>query len=429
MSEVTLGGYSAEKELAAQQVQRGGKTVYIVSLPIQLVPVLLPVPDPLNPVEANRAVSKSHANDFGVYWLGNADSWTVPPLIVDTADFLKFHEEFAVANGPKLGRVVLPDYSNKILKILDGQHRILGWNLVRDKLLRDLEMAQEQNAQTQRTGTALEKQEITKKLESIRFNINRMQTEQVTLEIITGVTTSEHQTFFVTIADHALGINKAERVRLDETNMTSRVARHLAKNNILLKDRVADRKGSVSKKSKELMGLSNVRDIVRHACFGIKGKVTMAREKDFVDSNAIEMSEHFLRAMTEAVPALNNIAEMKYLPMSLREESLLGSVTIWRCLAGSYNDLAITLVDNRELRWSKQGHEKFVAMLSDVQKKMKITTNNGQKSILSAWAETDCFNPNETAPRSRSQDLKNLSALFTAWAESGTAFSPKKIKK
>ena len=155
----------------------------------------------------------------------------------------------------------------------------------------------------------------------------------------------------------------------------------------------------------------------------------MAREKEFVDSNAFEMSEHFLRAMTEAVPALKNISEMKYLPMTLREESLLGSVTIWRCLAGSYNDLAITLVNNRELRWSKDGHEKFVAMLTEVQKKMKITTTNGQKSILSAWAETDCFNPNETAPRSRSQDLKNLSALFTAWAGSGTPFSPKKIKK
>ena len=429
MSEVTLGGYSAEKELAAQQVQRGGKTVYIVSLPIQLVPVLLPIPDPLHPVEANRAVSKSHAQDFGVYWLGNADSWTVPPLLVDTADSLKFHETFSVANGPKLGRVVLPDYSNKILRILDGQHRILGWNLVRDKLLRDLEMAQEQSAQTQRTGTQLEKQEIAKKLEKIHFNINRMQNEQVTLEIITGVTVSEHQTFFVTIADHALGINKAERVRLDETNMTSRVARHLVKNSPLLKDRVADRKGSVSKKSNELMGLSNVRDIVRHACFGIKGKVTMAREKDFVDANAIEMSEHFLRAMTEAVPAIHKIVEMKYLPMTLREESLLGSVTIWRCLAGSYNDLAITLVDNRELRWNKSGHEKFVAMLSEVQKKMKITNIEGQKRIISAWSETDCFNPNETAPRSRSQDLKNLSALFTAWAESGTPFSPKKIKK
>ena len=429
MAEITLGGYSAEKELAAQQVQRGGKTVYIVSLPIQLVPVLLPIPDPLHPFDSNRAVRKSHADDFGVYWLRNADSWTVPPLLVDTADSLKFHEEFSVANGPKLGRVVLPDYSNKILKILDGQHRILGWNLVRDKLMKDLELAQEQNAQTQRTGTQIEKQEISKKLESIRFNISRMQNEQVTLEIITGVTNSEHQTFFVTIADHALGINNSERVRLDETNMTSRVARSLSESLPLLKDRVEDRKGSVSRKSKDLMALSNVRDIVRHACFGIKGKVTMAREKEIVDANAFEITEHFFRAMTEAVPAINNIVEMKYLPMTLREESLLGSVTIWRCLAGSYNDLAVNFVDNKSLHWNKSGHEKFVAMLSEVQKKMKISQTEGTKKILSAWSETDCFNPNETAPRSRSQDLKNLSALFTAWAESGVPFTPKKIHK
>ena len=114
---VTLGGYSADKELAAQQVSRGGKTVYIVSLPIQLVPVLLPVPNPLEPLESNRAVRKSHADDFGQYWLKNPDSWTVPPLLVDTSDYLKFKEEFSIVNGPRLGKVILPEYSNKILKI------------------------------------------------------------------------------------------------------------------------------------------------------------------------------------------------------------------------------------------------------------------------------------------------------------------------
>lgn len=428
MSEIVLGGYSAEKELASQQIQRGGKTVYIVSLPIQLVPVLLPIPDPLHPLEHNRAVRKSHADDFGVYWLRNADSWTVPPLLVDTADHLKFQEAFAIANGPRLGKVFLPDYSNKILRILDGQHRILGWSLVRDKLMKDLEVAQDQYALAQRSGTELEKQEIKKKLEGIRSNLNRMQTEQVTLEIITGVTATEHQTFFVTIADHALGINSSERTRLDETNMTSRVAKQLADSVPLLKNRIEMRKGSVSKKSKDLMALSNVRDIVRHTCFGIKGKVTMAREKEIIDANAFDVTENFFRAVTEAVPQVASIAEMKYLPMTLREESLLGSVTIWRCLAGSYNDLAVKMIDNKELRWDKQGHDSFVRMLSELHKRMKITSNGGEKRISPSWAETGCFNPNETAPRSRSQDLRNLSALFTQWAINGTLFQPKKLK-
>lgn len=428
MSEITLAGYSPDKELAAQQVSRGGKTVYIVSLPIQLVPVLLPVPDPLRPFDSNRAVRKSHADDFGAYWLKYADSWTVPPLLVDTADSLKFQESFSIANGPRLGKVTLPDYSNKILRILDGQHRILGWNLVRDKLMRDLEMYQEQFTQAQRTGTELEKQEIEKKLKNVRVSISRMQSEQVTLEIITGVTAAEHQTFFITIADHALGINNSERTRLDETNMTSRVAKQLTDSLPLLKNRVEMRKGSVSKKSKDLMALSNVRDIVRHSCFGIKGKVTMAREKEIVDANAFEITEHFFRAMTDSVPSLAAIVDMKFLPMTLREESLLGSITIWRCLAGAYNDLAVKMVDNKQLIWSRAGHEKFVKMLSELYKRMKITTTDGKKSIQGAWTETGCFNPNETAPRSRSQDLKNLSALFTQWAENETIFNPKRIK-
>ncbi len=428
MSQVMLGGYSAEKELAAQQINRGGKTVYLVSLPLQLVPVILPVPDPLKPYDSNRAVRKSHAEDFGLYWLKNPDSWTVPPLLVDTPDHLKFVEEFSILNGPRLGKVVLPNYSNKILKILDGQHRILGWNMVNDKLMKDLETAQDQYAQAQKTGTELDKQAIKEKLDDIRLNLARMEKEQVTLEIITGVTNTEHQTFFVTIADNAYGINNSERTRLDETNMTSRVAKQLVNTLPLLQNRTEMRKGSVSKKSKDLMALSNVRDIVRHVCFGIKGKVTMAREKEIVDGNALDVCESFFDAMTEAVPVLKGIGET-YLPSALREESLLGSVTIWRCLAGAYNELAITIVDNRILKWNKSGHDKFVSMLTELNKKMKITHEGNSKKINSSWYRTGCFNPNETAPRSRSQDLKNLSALFVAWAESGTLFNPESVSK
>jgi len=116
---------------------RGGKSVYIVSLPINLVPVHLSVPDPSKPIDLNRAVSKTHAESFGKYWLSSPDSWTVPPLLVDTAQTLVFNADFTVENGPKMGTVQIPEYSNQILRTLDGQHRILGWALVRSKLLQE----------------------------------------------------------------------------------------------------------------------------------------------------------------------------------------------------------------------------------------------------------------------------------------------------
>ena len=133
--------------------------------------------------------------------------------------------------------------------------------------------------------------------------------------------------------------------------------------------------------------------------------------------------------MSEAVPQLNQITNGTYLPKALKQDSLLGSVTIWRCLAGAYNDLAVTLVNNKELHWNKTGHDKFVAMLTELYKKMKISGTGNDRKIIGAWAETGCFNPGELAPRSRAQDLRNLSTLFTSWAESGIAFDPKKVTK
>ena len=279
MEEVTLAGYASTKDLLAQLVTRGGKSVYIVSLPIQLIPVHLAIPDPTRPIELNRQVSKSHAEAFGDYWLKYPNSWTVPPLLVDCPSGLEFVMDLAIKNGPKIGRVKLPDYSNQILRTLDGQHRILGWHYVRTKLLKDLEMAQEEFSQVARTGTEIEKQLVQDKLDKIYMNIQRLESEQVTLEIITGVSEREHKEFFTTIADNAQGVNTSERTRLDETNMTSRVAKKLVNNIPLLAGRVEERKAAVGKGSKDLLSLANLRDVVRHTSFGIKGKVTMAREQ------------------------------------------------------------------------------------------------------------------------------------------------------
>jgi hypothetical protein len=424
---VTLAGYSATKELAAQSVTRGGKTVYIISLPIVLVPAHLPVPDPSKPIELNRAVKKSHAEEFGKYWLTSPDSWTVPPLLVDTAQSLKFEESFNIVNGPKIGKVQIPDYSNQILRILDGQHRILGWAMVREQLLRDEQIQSNLLIEARKSGTALEQKVIQDKLDTIRLGLQRMQNEQVTLEVITGVSDVEHKTFFVTVADNALGINASERTRMDEINMASRVAKQLADQVALLNDRVELRKASAGKKSKDLLSLANLRDIVRHVCFGIKGKVTLRREQEVSDALALELSMRFFEALTSAVPAFANIQERTYLPKDLKDESLLGSVTTIRCLAGSYHELAISRAKSGQLSWNREGHAQFVEMLTDAAKKMRITATSDGKSIAKSWAETGCFNTGEVAPRSRAQDLRNLSALFTLWAKSGQVFNPKKL--
>ena len=425
--QIVLGGYSETKDIAAQCVTRGGKTVFILSLPISLVPAHLSVPDPTKPIDLNRAVSKSHAESFGDYWLKHPSSWAVPPILVDTQHNLEFDMSLEIDKGPKIGVVKIPDYSNQILRTLDGQHRILGWTMVRDKLIN----AQARNAgmlqEAKNSGTELDKQILEQKLKEIKNDLERMHREQVTLEIITGVTDIEHKTFFVTIADNAQGINTSERTRLDEVNMTSRVAKTLATSNSLLSGRIEERKASAVKNSGDLMSIANLRNIVRHVCFGIKGKETLARERELNDSNALEVTENFLNAMIDSTPQLREIIEGTYTGKSLRQESLLGSITIWRCLAGAYHEIAVTKGQSHLLSVSKKGHDDFVAMATQAVKKMKFTTGNSGKSLNSSWYKTECFNPGEPAPRSRAQDLKALSALFTIWTKSGTVFDPQKL--
>lgn len=429
MEPLVLSGYSASKKFGAQRVTRGGKTVYILSLPIHLVPIHLPVPNPDRPIDSNRAVRKSHAEDFGQYWLKYPTSWTVPPLLVDTAHHLVFREEALIEDGPGFGIIEVPDYSASVLRTLDGQHRILGWDLIRTKLLLELDVFQEQLLSANRSGTDLEKDVAKKKVAELKAQLQRMNEEQVTIEIITGVSESEHKNFFITIADCAIGINSSERTRMDEVNKTSRIAKKLIDDIPLLANRVEMRKSAAGKNSKDLLSVANLRDIVRHLCFSIKGKVTLAREQKLDEGHALDIAQRFFSAMSEGIPALKGISDGVYLPRTMRTESLLGSSTFWRSLAGAYHELAVVVTDQVDLTFNPDGHRLFVEMLPNLVKVARIKSNASGRTIDPRWYATGCFSTGEIAPRSRAQDLNNLSLLLAQWARTGEIFNPAKPKK
>ena len=428
MTEVPSGLSNRPTELVAQQTNRCGKTVYIVSLPIDLVSQHLSVPDPEQPVEDNRQVSKAHAIEFGEYWRKNPDSWTVPPILVDCSDSLVFNEKYPILEGYRLGLVEIPRYSQEILRTLDGQHRIYGWDYITKKIYKEFDLAKDALLVSQNSGTDIEKGLAKKKLEEVKYDIERLNKEHVTLEIITNITLAEHKTFFVTIASKAKGVNQTEQTALDEINMSSRVARLMAENTSLFLNRVERRKNKASAQSKDIMSLSNLRDVVSNVCFGIAGRVTAGRERDFTDTNANAMAEHFIEAMLESSTALNSVIDGSYLPKELRNDSLLGSITIWKCLAGAYHELAVT-IDKNVFRWNEEGHKKFVEMARSAINQMEINEWDGSRTVNEHWYETQCFNPGEASARSRSQDLKNLTALFVAWAKSGNVFQPPSISK
>jgi hypothetical protein len=425
-----LSGYAETKQYAAQQTTRAGKTVYTITMPLSVVPVHLPVPDPVKPYEFNRQVDKGRAQKFADYWEANPDSWAVPPLLLDATNSYQFDPTFPVGDGLSLGVLNLPDHSRDQLRILDGQHRILGWSLVRRSLIdRESKLTETLQKMGQNGATKLELQVVQKKLDSVRASLKRLGSEQVTVEIITGVSLADHKTYFVTIADNAKGINKAERVRLDENTKVNKVAKKLAVTHPLLTDNVDPRRVSVPKTSKDLVSLANVADIVRHCSVGIAGKMSLGREVWMPETKIEEIATHFFDAVQQSVPVMSKLAGKTVDAKNLRATYLWGSVTILRTLAGAYFALAVALTDGTEtLSWSPQGHQKFIRLLkslTDDVMTITSTARNGER-LSPKWIATGLVPAGSIAPLSRAQDLKALSSLFLAWANSGEAFNPKR---
>lgn len=428
----TLSGYAETKQYAAQQSTRAGKTVYTISMPLSVVPVHLPVPDPEKPYEFNRQVNKGRAQKFADYWESHPDNWAVPPLLLDVTTTYEFEPKYPVGGGLTLGVLHLPDYSRDQLRILDGQHRILGWSLVRKSLIeresKNVEALQKMN---QNGATPLELQVVQSKLDAVRASIKRLSGEQVTIEIITGVSLGDHKTYFVTIAENAKGINKAERVRLDENSKVSKVAKEVSSTHDLLANNVDKRNASVKKASKDLVSLANVADIVGHICIGITGKMSPGREAWMSEQKMLEISNHFFDALLEHVTPYSKFADKTLEPKNLRLNYLWGSATIMRTLAGAYFELAVEHEDSSEtLQRIESGHQKFVQLLRNLDNDVmaiKSAATSGEY-LNSKWIETGLIPSGSIAPGSRAQDLKALSGLFTAWARSGEVFNPQRMK-
>jgi hypothetical protein len=425
-----LSGYAETKQYAAQQTTRAGKTVYTITMPLSVVPVHLPVPDPAKPYEFNRQVDKSRAQKFADYWEGHPNSWAVPPLLLDASNSYEFEPKYPVGGGLTLGVLHLPDYSRDQLRILDGQHRILGWSLVRKSLIeRESKYVEALQKMNQNGATKLELQVIQNKLDSVKASIKRLASEQVTIEIITGVTLDDHKTYFVTIADNAKGINKAERVRLDENSKTSKIAKKVASTHPLLADNVDPRSATVRKAGKDFVSLSNVADIVRHACVGITGKMSLGREVWIPEAKMLEIANHFFDALQQNVAPYTKLAGKTIEPKDLRAKYLWGSTTIIRCLAGAYFELAVKLEDSSEtLQWKESGHKKFAQLLQNLDNDVmtiKTTATNGER-LAPKWIKTGLVPTGSIAPMSRAQDLKSLSGLFSAWAITGEVFNPQR---
>ena len=112
-----------------------------------------------------------------------------------------------------------------------------------------------------------------------------------------------------------------------------------------------------------------------------------------------------LDALLEGFELLANVADGELPPEKLRKESILGSTSMLRVLAGAYHDLG-------ELGWDDEQITEFFTQLSPLAK--------GPLAGDSPWVTEvpgEVFSEGALAPKARRQDLGTLVDTLVAWAK------------
>lgn len=389
-------------------------------MPINFVLDILEIPDPNKPFPENRRVSKKHALDFGNYWEKHEGGWVVPPVLLDSSKSLKCRLISKNQGSSELVEIEINASKHDEIRILDGQHRILGWYLKSIDLDTRLSETTSNFNKAVLNDEKLKSEILFSEIENIRKTKERIDNEHVTIYLIDSLSSKLHQQFFVDIAKNALGINKTVQAKFDNASVINRVSIKIINSHPLLAGRVDLEKTSCSGENPNLLSVVNITDITRHACFGINRRVTAAKENNYKDEELEANVVTFLDSLVKKIPVLAKIANGTLQPKKLREDFMLGSGTIWRCLAGAFyetcvvndDDQGLIGIDPKQLAY----YENFLELFAE----------NMRLPISRQWFATTLFPTRRSkAPSSRAQDLISMVELMTAYSRNGQLFVPK----
>ncbi|XVS64679.1 DNA sulfur modification protein DndB [Actinosynnema sp. CA-299493] len=400
--------------LAIKTVQ-GGRPVYTVRVPLLDLPTILPIPDPDDVDKDNRKVDRLHAKHFGEY-LDTTPDWVAPALLArDTGgcSFEKVDEHGAV------GYLTVPWAIGGIssLRTIDGQHRVLGVSIEKQRITNAIGAA---DRETARKVSPEKAAKLQTERERLVGQMERLKTEYVGLDIYVELDPIKGQQMFVDVADNAKGISGAVRARFDNSKVANRTLSDVL-DHPLLKGRVDPEQDRMTLKNPNLMGAKHVADITRAVLAGAGGRISKKAEQTLTDGEVIEQVKDFLdvistafaglAAVTEEDPELERKAGELTKSQQLRRDSLLGSVGMLRVLGGVF----------RELRAGENP-----ASLDDITEFFKRLDPHMAAPVTetSLWRTSDAnldFEPDASAPIMRTQNIVHLVGVITGWYKKAPA--------
>lgn len=400
MPEVT--GYDTEDRFYATKYNQGGRKVFAIDLSLTQIAAYLPEPDATNPTEGNRRVRESHAAAFGNYVREHED-WVSPALLLRGPDIFTFEKKEEV-QGTQFGILSLPRMARSDLRILDGQHRIMGIHRAIQGIARDLERQRDLLAKAKRNGEdAAVLKELGDSIKRLEHQRTRLDRERISIQVMVEDDSTAYKQMFFDIADNALGITSSVRARFDSRKVVNRALEDVMKH-ALLRGRVDMEQDRIGPSNPNLVGAKHVADLVRSVAVGVDGRVGRRLESELREDALVELTNQFLDVMVDSFPALAKVADGDETPEELRKSSLLGSTSVLRVFAGVYHDL-------NAADWSDDDVSEFFSSLNPW-----MYAPVREDSPWVAEVAGEIFSAGASAPKARRQDLAELTNTIVGWA-------------
>jgi hypothetical protein len=397
----TITGYAPEDRYLATRYAQGDRQVYDFELPLNAIPQIFPVPDPDRPTLGNRRVKPGHARDFAKY-VREQQEWVAPAILMRAPDIFSFDATTHLA-GVSFGVLGVPRSSRNDIRIIDGQHRILGLYYAVEDVARELDEARNAMAAAKRDENAELAAHYKKIVDGLEHQRRRLATEFLAVQVHIETDQERYEQMFYDVADNALGISGAVKVRFDSRKVMNRALDAILRH-ALLKDRVDLEQDRITGSNPNLLGAKHVVDIVRTVNMGIAGRVSRRQESELQEGALVQRANEFLDILLEVFPDLAAVADDQLAPEDLRKQSLLGSSTMLRIIAGVFHQLSQEGYSDDEI-------SEFLGALAPM-----MTAPIGASS---PWLEirTKAFSEGAMAPTARAQDLKNLTAEIADWID------------
>jgi hypothetical protein len=403
MTTEAISGYATQDEFYASRYQQGLRKIFGIDLTPAEIAAYLPKPDPERPTEGNRRVRKAHASSFATY-LREHETWICPALLLRAPDIFDY-EVIQTVGETDFGKLGIPRLARTDIRILDGQHRILGIHMALEDIAAELETERDSLATAKKNDSpAAAIKQHKEKIEELERQRKRLNTERISVQIVLEDSIPAFKQMFVDIAENALGISSSIRTRFDSRKIVNRCVEPVAKH-ALLEGRVDEEKDRIGASNPNLVGAKHVAEMVRTVTVGIDGRISRRQEDELREDALIERTNEFLDVLLEGFSHLAAVADGKTEPPDLRKTNLIGGTSMLRVIAGVYFEL-------REEGWDDED-------IADFFKKLSVQMDGplSEKSVWVSEVPGEIFSPGALAPRSRRQDLRSLVDTIKAWAK------------